>query len=119
MTTIELKNRTIQLGVDVIFLCEKLPKKSVGNVIDYQIIRSATSVGANYRAALRGKSKPDFINKLQIVLEELDETQYWIEVAVKAKLLSKSDVSSVWREAEELMKILTKTAITAKENLKK
>jgi four helix bundle protein len=119
MTADELKNRTIQLGVDIILLCEKLPKKSSGKVLEYQIIRSATSVGANYRAALRRRSKPDFISKLGIVLEELDETQYWIEIAVKANLLVKSDVASIWREAEELMKILSKTSITAKENLKK
>ena len=119
MTTDELKNRTIQLGIDVIAICEKLPKKSSGKVIENQMIRSATSAGANYRAALRGRSKPDFISKLGIALEELDETQYWIEVAVKANLLAKTDVASIWREAEELMKILTKTSITAKQNLKK
>ena len=109
----------MKLGVDVIGLSNKLSDKSAGKVVQNQIIRCATSVGANYRAALRGKSKPDFINKIQIVLEELDETQYWLELSVKANLLSKSEVTLLWKEAEELMKILTKTSITAKENLKK
>jgi four helix bundle protein len=119
MTNEDLKSRTMKLGVDVIELSDKLPNKSAGKVVQNQIIRSATFVGGNYRAALRGKSKPDFINKIQIVLEELDETQYWLELSVKADLLMKKDVASIWKEAEELMKILTKTSITAKENLKK
>ncbi|MCW3125387.1 MAG: four helix bundle protein [Bacteroidetes bacterium] len=119
MTPDELKNRTMQLGIDIIFLCEKLPAKAAGRAVENQIVRSATSVGCNYRAALRGRSKPDFINKIGVVLEELDETQYWIEVAVKAKLLEKQNVAAIWKEAEELMKILTRTSITAKENLKK
>ena len=119
MTSEELKNRTMQLGIEVMTLVEKLPSKASGRTVENQIVRSATSVGANYRAALRGKSKPDFVNKLQTVLEELDETQYWLELSVKAKLLTKSDVAAIWKEAEELMKILTKTSITAKENIKK
>ena len=119
MTADELKNRTMNLGIEVIKLTEKLPINSAGKVVQNQIIRCATSVGANYRAALRGRSKPDFISKLGIVLEELDETQYWIELSVKAKLLAKSDVALIWKEAEELMKILSKTSITAKQNIKK
>lgn len=109
----------MNVGVEVIKLSSKLPNNSVGGVIQNQIVRSATSVGANYRAALRGKSKPDFINKIAIVIEELDETQYWLELSVKTNLLEKIDVTTLWKEAEELMKILSKTSITAKENLKK
>ena len=117
MTNEELKSRTMNVGVEVIKLSSKLPINSAGKVIQNQIVRSATSVGANYRAALRGKSKPDFINKIAIVIEELDETQYWLELSVKANLLEKTDVATLWKEAEELMKILSKTSITAKENL--
>lgn len=109
----------MSLGIEVIKLSEKLPISAAGRVIQNQIVRCATSVGANYRAALRGKSKPDFINKIGIVIEELDETQYWLEISVKSKVLSKTDVAAIWKEAEELMKILTKTSITAKESLKK
>lgn len=116
MTPSELKERTLNLGVEVIALCDKLPAKAAGRAVENQIVRSATSVGCNYRAALRGRSKPDFINKIGVVLEELDETQYWIEVAVKAKLLDRKDVAKIWKEAEELMKILTATSITAKQN---
>ena len=119
MTNVEIKDRTMNLGVEIIKLSEKLPLSSAGKVIQNQIIRCSTSVGANYRAALRGKSKPDFINKIAIVIEELDETQYWLEISVKSNLLIKADVAVIWKEAEELMKILTKTSITAKENLKK
>lgn len=109
----------MNFGIDVIKLSNKLPKTSAGKAVQNQIVRCATSVGANYRAALRGKSRPDFINKIAIVIEELDETQYWLELSVKANLIAKPDVAAIWKEAEELMKILTKTSITAKENSKK
>lgn len=72
-----LQQRTKQFHVDVIRLCENLPKNAAGFEIAKQVIRSAGSVGANYRASARAKSKADFINKIQIIIEEADETQYW------------------------------------------
>jgi four helix bundle protein len=72
----DLKDRTKKFAVRVIRMVDKLPRSIASEVIARQIVRSATSVAANYRAALRGRSKAEFIAKLQIVLEESDETQY-------------------------------------------
>jgi four helix bundle protein len=78
MTKQELKNRTKAFHISIIKLCESLPKNTVGFELSKQIVRSAGSVGANYRAALRAKSKADFIYKLEIIIEEADETMYWL-----------------------------------------
>ena len=75
----ELKDRFKQFALRVIQLCQSLPKDAVSNVIRNQLLRAGTSVGANYRAACRAKSTADFIYKLQIVEEELDESLYWIK----------------------------------------
>jgi four helix bundle protein len=75
----EFQKRAKQIGIDVIYLCRELPNTSEFRIIQRQIIRSATSVGANYRAVSRAKSDADFIHKLTIVEEEADETIYWLE----------------------------------------
>jgi four helix bundle protein len=116
MDSTELKKRTQKFAIDVIKLASKLPHNDVGVIFRRQIVRSGTSVGANYRAALRGKSKPDFINKIAIVLEELDETQYWLEIIALADLLKTEEANKIWEEAEQLMKIFTTTSKTAKAN---
>ena len=76
MDKIDLKIRTKQFAVDTIRFINELPKSKANDVISYQIIKSSTSVAANYRAALRGRSSSEFISKLNIVLEESDETQF-------------------------------------------
>jgi len=76
----DLKKRTRRLALDVILFCRTLPQSMEYQVIARQLIRSATSTGANYRAACRSKSTPDFINKLLIVEEEADESIYWLEL---------------------------------------
>jgi four helix bundle protein len=75
-----LQDRTKQFHIDVIKLCDNLPQNAVGFETAKQIIRSAGSVGANYRATVRAKSKADFIYKIEVVLEEADESIYWLEV---------------------------------------
>lgn len=77
------KDRTKRLGVNIIKMTEKLSNSRANDILVRQIIRSATSVGANYRAACRAKSTPDMINKLRIVEEEADETIYWLEICKK------------------------------------
>ena len=74
------KERTKRFGINIIQITEKLPKNRVSDILARQIIRSATSIGANYRAACRAKSAPDMVNKLKIVEEEADETLYWLEI---------------------------------------
>ncbi|MEP7268841.1 MAG: four helix bundle protein [Saprospiraceae bacterium] len=109
-----LLNRTKGLALTIIYLIEKLPKNMVASVVGKQIVRSGTSVGANYRAACRGKSKADFINKLKIVEEELDETIYWLEIIIEAGLLKQEVIIPIKKEAIELISIFVATLKTAK-----
>lgn len=83
-------------------------------MIAHQIIRSATSVGANYRSACRARSKADFISKIGVVEEEVDETLYWLELLVGAKIVQKEALNDLLGEANELVAIFTATGRTAK-----
>src|SRR6478735_11446056 len=82
----ELQDRTKKFHVDVIKLCSDFPKNAAGFETAKQLIRSAGSVGSNYRASVRAKSNADFIYKIEIVLEEADESLYWLEVVKEAEL---------------------------------
>ena len=104
----------MQFAVRVLKLADSLPNKPSGRTIAGQVARSGTSVAANYRAALRGKSRADFINKTTIVLEEADETGFWIELTELAGLLSAKRLAALRAEAEELMKIFNATRSTAR-----
>ena len=84
----QFKTRTRKLALEVIELVESLPRSRTADVIGRQLLRSGTSIGANYRAACRGKSKADVISKLAIVEEEADETIYWLELLVETRLWS-------------------------------
>lgn len=97
------KERTKQLALRVIHLVESLPINKTADVIGRQILRSATSVGANYRAACRAKSTADMIAKLGIVEEEADETLYWLELLVEAKLIPEARLSSLMQETDEIV----------------
>lgn len=113
----DLQKRTQQFHINVIKLCGSFSKNVAGFEIAKQLIRSAGSVGANYRAACRGKSKADFIYKIEIVVEEADESQYWMTVAKEALLiLSSADIDFLIKEANELVSIFTAIAITSKKN---
>ncbi len=114
MYAAELKSRTQDFALRIIRLSEALPRTATGKVIGMQLLRSGTSVGANYRAACRGRSKPDFISKLGIVLEEADETVYWLELVIKANLLAESKVEPLLKEANELVSIFVASSKTAK-----
>jgi four helix bundle protein len=116
MTPDELKKRTKQFGLRVIKLVEALPKTQITAVIGRQLVRCATSIGANYRSACRGKSKADFIAKLAIAEEEADESAYWLEMLTEAKIVKPSSVTELLREADELTAILTSSRKTAKSN---
>ena len=97
------KRRTKQLALAVIKMTDTLPRSKAGHVIGRQIMRSATSVGANYRAACRAKSTADLINKLKIVEEEADETLYWLELIVEGHLLPESQVKHLMKETDEIV----------------
>ena len=115
MTPDELKKRTKQFGLRVIRLVESLPKTKTASTIGGQLLRCGTSVGANYRAACRGRSKAEFIAKLGVVEEEADESAYWIEMLVEAKIVKIGSVRELHAEAEELTAIMAKSRKTAKQ----
>jgi four helix bundle protein len=112
----DLKERTQALALRVIRMVQALPRDRVSEVIGKQVLRSATSVGANYRSACRGRSKPDFISKLGIAEEEADETCYWIELLIKSGIVNESKIDSLLNEAREVTAILTAAGRTAKQN---
>jgi len=102
----ELKQRTKQFALRVMALVESLPKTLVGRTIGGQLVRSGTSVGANYRAACRGRSKAEFVAKLGTVEEEADESGYWMELIIEGKLMDRRRVEPLLREADELAAIM-------------
>jgi len=103
----ELKERTKRFSLRVIKLVGALPKTTEGRATGNQLIRSGTSVGANYRAACRGRSKPDFIAKLGIVEEEADESAFWMELIIESDIMKKELVEPLLQEANELVAIMT------------
>ena len=114
MNPTQLKERTIQFAVRVLKLADALPTTASGRTVANQVSRSGCSVAANYRSALRGKSRADFINKITIVLEEADETGLWLEITERAELLPPKRLTALRAEAEELTKIFNATRTTAR-----
>ena len=111
----ELANRTKRFALEVIRLYSRLPKSTEAQVIGRQMLRSGTSVGAQYREAIRAKSVADFINKLEGALQELEETQYWFELLNEADIFRDSVVmTSLMKESDELIAILVSSVRTAK-----
>ena len=113
----DMKRRTNRFGLRVIELVEDLPRGKTASTIGYQLIRSATSVGANYRAACRGRSKPDFISKIGITIEEADESLYWMELLVESGISPGEEIVELMHEANELVAILTASSKTARARL--
>ena len=117
MNSDELKLRFRKFSVRIIKMVDKLPNTISGRAIGSQIIRSGTSPGANYRAACRAKSDKDFINKLKIVEEEVDETEYWIEVISDSELIKPVLLLDIQKETKELLAIITKSIITKRNKM--
>ena len=113
LNEIDMKKRTKRFALDIIRLVAELPKTTEGRIVGGQLIRCATSVGANYRAACRGKSKADFISKLGIVEEEADESCYWLELIIEGKILPEEQVASLLEEANEITAIIVASRKTA------
>ena len=114
MTPEELKKRTKAFGLSVIKLVDQLPRTRSANIIGNQLVRAATSVGANYRAACRARSKAEFAAKLGIVEEEADESAYWIEILIEAGMVPQNRVTEMLREANELVAIVVASLNTVK-----
>ena len=114
MTKKELQNRTKSFHIAIIKICDHLPRNAAGFELAKQLIRSAGSVGANYRAATRAKSNADFIYKIEIVIEEADESMYWLEICEEATLISQELTKPLLKESNELVSIFVATVKTAK-----
>lgn len=102
-----LQQRTKKFAIEVIEMCNQLPKGKASDVISYQIIKSATSQAANYRAACRARSKAEFFAKMSIVVEESDETDFWLEMLKDAKLIDEVTFQKLHNESEELLRIFS------------
>ena len=113
MKETELKQRTKKFALRVLKLVAALPRTTEGRAIGGQLVRSGTSVGANYRAACPGRSKAEFISKLGTVEEEADESAYWMELIIDAGLLRANRVAALRQEADELTAIMAASRISA------
>jgi four helix bundle protein len=114
MTEEELLQRTKNFALRVIKLVNALPNNTAGRAIGNQLIRSGTSVAANYRAACRGRSKAEFIAKLGTVEEKADESALWMELIMESDLIKKNLVEGLWQESVELTKIMAASKISAR-----
>lgn len=113
MNELEMKERTKKFALRILTLADALPRTRSGNTIANQIVRRGTSVGANYRALCRAKSRADFVHKSSVVEEEADETCFWLELIVAAKLLKPARINPLLQEANELTAITVATRKTA------
>jgi four helix bundle protein len=109
----KMKNKTKKFAVDVILFCDSLKTCKASSVITYQLVKAATSTGANYRAACKARSKKEFFSKICIVVEEADESEYWLEVITDANLSNEiEELQRLLTEVDEIIKIMSKAKIT-------
>ena len=116
MKTHDLKSRTKHFALQIIGFWEKLPKDETCKVLGRQLLRSGTSVAANYRAVCRARSKADFISKFATVLEEADESSFWIELLMDARKIPAAEARTLLQEANELVAIAISSINTARKN---
>ncbi len=110
----DFARRTMLFGLRIIRVVEHLPKSQVARVIGGELLRSGTSVGANYRSALRGKSRADFIAKMGIVEEECDEALYWMLMLIEADIVKESLLAELMNEANQIIAIVVSSIKTAR-----
>jgi four helix bundle protein len=114
MDSDDFKKRTRAFALRIIRLAESLPDTPTATVIRNQMLRCGSSVGANYRAACRAKSKPDFISKMGIVEEEADETVYWMDLLIDARVVAPARIANLLSEANEIVSIAVTSINTAR-----
>ena len=112
----DLKERTKKFGLKVIKVVEMLPRGRIADILGRQLLRSGTSVGANYRSACRARSTADFISKMGVIEEEADETIYWMELLIEAGLVRKDDLISLLDEANQILAITISSIKTARKS---
>lgn len=111
------KRRTKKFVINNINLFRQLPKTEEARIIGRQLLRSSSSVGANYRAACRARSQAEFHSKMSIVVEETDESLFWIEILVEAKIVNLNEVGVLLNEANEILKVVSAARKTASKKL--
>ena len=116
MNNEKLKSRTKQFAHRCVKLALSLPKTQLGKHISGQLIRCSTSVAANYRAALMAQTKPAFISKISVVIEEADESEFWLEFIMDEKLMERDSILPLFNEAHELSSIFISTRRTAQKD---
>ena len=116
MSERDFKTRTKAFALRILKLVDELPKTTAGRALASQIVRSGTSVAANYRAACRAKSTADFIAKMGIVEEEADETLFWFELLEESQLLAPAQLMAIKQEADELIAITVASIKTTHRN---
>ena len=116
MTKDEMKARTKKYALRVIKAVQALPENRVANVLGSQLLRSGTSVGANYRAACRAKSTADFVNKLKIVEEEGDESLFWMELLIESGVTPQRKLGELMKEGDELVAIVVAAIKTTRQS---
>ena len=112
----ELRDRTRDFAIRVVKMTDSLPRRMSTEIMAKQLVRCATSIGANYRAACRARSHSEFVSKMQIVQEEADETQYWLELLFRSGVVGEQEFRPLEKEAAELTAIFTSSAATARKN---
>ena len=114
----DLQERMINFAVRIIKMVDSMPNSISGMAIARQIVRSGTSPSANYRAACIAKSDKDFVNKLKMVEEELDETSHWLTLIMRSEMMKPSRIQPLHQECCELLSIIVKSIVTAKNRIK-
>ncbi len=115
----ELRNRTKQFGLRIVKLYRALPKSTEAQVIGHQLLRSGLSIGAHYREACRARSDAELISKFGVLLQELDESNYWIEILSECEIMKSAKLSALIRDAKQMLAIFTKAISTTRNRSKK
>lgn len=118
MDKLELQERMTSFAVRIISMVDALPTSLGAQTIARQVVRSGTSPSANYRAACLAKSDKDFLNKLKMVEEELDETCHWLDLIMRCQMLKTSRIEPLYQECKELLSIIVKSIVTLRTRLK-
>lgn len=113
----EMQMRVKAFAIQIVRLCESLPQNNAGWVLGKQLIKSGTSIGANYYEALRSSSQAHFISIIEIALREASETKYWLEIISELRFVEPAKLDAATDECDQLIRILTATARTAKQRL--
>jgi four helix bundle protein len=115
----DFRQRTKQFALRVIRMYPKLPRRMEAQVLGRQVLRSGTSVGANYREALRARTPAEFVSKLRLALQEIDETAYWLELLAESGIVAESRLAPLRKEADELTAMLVTSVNKAKRSANK